>query len=235
MPFPRATAKCAPHLPGASVSPPQATPRSTASRRSPRAIAPPWAFAPCSDSPGLDLAGESEQSDERRLKTNAPFLDSAVAALAGQSEQSDERRLKTNAPFLDSTVVTTGELPTTNAGLGSPLPSLRMVEHFWWSRPPHSESFLVSPPHPLRSSGLSQSRRRCEPSPGADSTHRYRRRRHSRANVRDLPSPPPSLYAIPRLREESRTGPLTHLRPFDPLPQGSLSARGGSFPTHIGL
>ena len=30
-PFPRATAKCAPHSPGASVSPPQATPRSTAS------------------------------------------------------------------------------------------------------------------------------------------------------------------------------------------------------------
>ena len=132
----------------------------------PRAIVPPWAIAPCSDSHGLDLAGQSEQSDERRLKTNAPFLDSAVAALAGQSEQSDERRLKTNAPFLDSavaalagqseqsderrlktnapfldsTVVTTGELPTTNAGHGSPLPSLGMVERFWWTRLPHSET-----------------------------------------------------------------------------------------------
>ena len=40
----------------------------------------------------------------------------------------------------DSTVVTTGLLPTTNAGHGSPLPSLGMVEHFWWSRPPHSET-----------------------------------------------------------------------------------------------
>ena len=77
-------------------------------------MSPPRAIAPCSDSPGLDLAGESEQSDERRLKTNAPFL--------------------------DSTVVTTGELPTTNAGHGSPLPSLGMVEHFWWSRLPHSET-----------------------------------------------------------------------------------------------
>ena len=77
-------------------------------------MSPPWAIAPCSDSPGLDLAGESEQSDERRLKTNAPFT--------------------------DSTVVTTGELPTTNAGHGSPLPSLGMVEHFWWSRLPHSET-----------------------------------------------------------------------------------------------
>ena len=74
----------------------------------------PWATAPFSDSPGLDLAGESEQSDERRLKTNAPFL--------------------------DSTVVTIGHLRSTNAGLGSPLPSLGMVEHFWWSGLPHSET-----------------------------------------------------------------------------------------------
>ena len=36
-------------------------------------MSPPWAIAPPPDSPGLDLAGESEQSDERRLKTNAPF------------------------------------------------------------------------------------------------------------------------------------------------------------------
>ena len=79
----------------------------------PRAIAPPWAIAPFSDSPG--------------------------AALAGQSEQSDERRLKTNAPSLDSTVVTIGHLRSTNAGLGSPLPSLGVVEHFWWWRPPHRE------------------------------------------------------------------------------------------------
>ena len=74
----------------------------------------PRAIAPSSDSPGLDLAGQSEQSYERRLKTNAPFL--------------------------DSTVVTTGELRSTNAGHGSPLPSLGMVEHFWWSRLPHSET-----------------------------------------------------------------------------------------------
>ena len=70
---------------------------------------------------------------------SAPFSDSAVKALAGQSEQSDERRLKTNAPFLDSTVVTIGELRSTNAGHGSTLPSLRMVEHFWWSRLPQTE------------------------------------------------------------------------------------------------
>ena len=118
----------------------------------PWAIAPPWASAPFPDSPAAALAGESEQSDERRLKTNAPFSDSPVAALAGQSEQSDERRLKTNAPFLDSTVVTTGELPTTNAGHGSPLPSLGMVEHFWWTRPPHTENFsgLVHIPSEVR-------------------------------------------------------------------------------------
>ena len=143
----------------------------------PRAIVPPWAIAPCSDSHGLDLAGQSEQSDERRLKTNAPFLDAAVAALAGQSEQSDERRLKTNAPFLDSTVVTTGELPTTNAGHGSPLPSLRDGRALLVVETAPPRDFLASPPHPPRSSGLSQSRRRCGTSAVAENAHRYRRSR----------------------------------------------------------
>ena len=80
----------------------------------PRAIAPPWAFVPFPDSTGADLAGQSEQSDNLRLKTNAPYK--------------------------DSTVVTTGDLPTTNAGHGSPLPSLRAVEHFWWTGLPHTET-----------------------------------------------------------------------------------------------
>ena len=92
-------------------------------------MSPPWAIAPPPDSPGLDLAGQSEQSDERRLKTNAPFSDSAVAALAGQSGQSDERRLKTNAPFTDSTVVTIGEI----SGLRTPVSGPRSHPLGWSS------------------------------------------------------------------------------------------------------
>ena len=92
----------------------------------PRAIAPPWATAPFSDSPG--------------------------AALAGQSEQSDNPRLKINRPFTDSTVVTIGKLRSTNGGHGSPLPSLGMVEHFWWTGLPHTENFsgLVHIPSEVR-------------------------------------------------------------------------------------
>ncbi len=78
------------------------------------------------------------------LRISAPVEGHTYVAdlvLAGESQQSDERRLKTNAPFKDSTVVTTGEHPTTNGGHGSPLPSLRMVEHFWWTGPPHTENF----------------------------------------------------------------------------------------------
>ena len=41
---------------------------------------------------------------------------------------------------------------------------------------PHRD-YLASPPRPLRSTGLSQSRRRCGTSALADNTHRYRRRR----------------------------------------------------------
>ena len=90
-----------------------------------------------------------------RLRISAPVEGHTYLAdvvLAGESQQSDERRLKTNAPFKDSTVVTTGELPTTNAGHGSTLLSLRMVEHFWWTGLPHSENFsrLVHIPSEVR-------------------------------------------------------------------------------------
>ena len=90
-----------------------------------------------------------------RLPISAPVEGHTYVAdlvLAGESQQSDERRLKTNAPFKDSTVVTTGELPTTNAGHGSTLLSLRMVEHFWWTGLPHSENFsrLVHIPSEVR-------------------------------------------------------------------------------------
>ena len=108
--------------------------------------------APLTRRKGIAASGDAPEHGVMSLPwATAPFPDSPVAAHAGESEQSDERRLKTNAPFKDSTVVTTGELPTTNAGLGSPLPSLGMVEHFWWTgTAPHRE-FLGSRSHPLRS------------------------------------------------------------------------------------
>ncbi len=228
----------------------------------PRAIAPPWAIAPFPDSPGVDLAGQSEQSDERRLKTNAPFKDSTVVTTgelrstnAGHGSPLPSLRvvehfwwsglprtenfsallhILSEVRGKDSTVVTTGLLPTTNAGLGSPLPSLRVVEHFWWSGLPRTENFsgLVHIPSEVRGC------RRAV----ADVEHPLERMKLISTGVdafsRNRPGPSipsPNSLTIPKPREESRTCPLTHLRPFDPLPQGSLSARGGSFPTHIGL
>ena len=182
----------------------------------------PWAIAPCSDSHGLDLAVQSEQSDERRLKTNAPFL--------------------------DSTVVTIGELRSTNAGLGSPLPSLGMVEHFWWSRP-HRESFsrLLHIPsevrgcrravtdlkHPLERTILIDtgvdaiSRNRPGPSIPSPSPTPLLRHSRPRSGIhprkgrlpapRGIPSLPthPLSHVIPMPREESGVGapsPLRHPR-----------------------
>ena len=165
----------------------------------------PWAIAPFSDSAVAAIAGESEQSDERRLKTNAPFKDSAVAALAGQSEQSEERRLKTNAPSTDSTVVTTGKLPTTNAGHGSPLPSLRVVEHFRWFRLPHTEYPSRLSTSPRKSGVVALASPMCnirwsgQPTSAQASTP-------SCATVRDLPSPPPCPHHPPLLH------PLTLLK-----------------------
>ena len=63
---------------------------------------------------------------------------------------------------------------------------------------PHRDS-LASPPHPLRSTGLSHSRRRCGASAVADSTHRYRRGR--------LPAQPSGTF---------HPLPLPSLCPFTP-------------------
>ena len=146
----------------------------------PRAIAPPWATAPFSDSPVAALAGQSEQSYAVRLKINAPYKDSPVAALGEADPQSGgneytlpllrmvEHFWWTGPPRTenfsgllhilsevrgkDSTVVTIGELRSTNGGHGSPLPSLRVVEHFWWTGLPHTENFsgLVHIPSEVR-------------------------------------------------------------------------------------
>ena len=102
---------------------------------------------------GFAASGDAPERSVMSLpRAIAPFSDSPAADLAGRSEQSDNLRLKTNAPFTDSTVVTTGVFPTTNGGHGSPLPSLRVVEHFWWTGLPHTENFsgLVHIPSEVR-------------------------------------------------------------------------------------
>ena len=204
---------------------------------------------------GFAPSGDAQEHGVMLLHwATAPFSDSPGIHLAGGSEQSDNPRLKINAPSMDSTVVTTGEFPTTNAGLGSPLPSLRVVEHFRWSRLPQSENFshlvntlsevwgkdstvvtlgelpttnaghgsplpipqggralpvgenapereyLASRPYPIGSMGLSQSRRRCRPSPGADTPHRNRASPTSCTNRPgpSTPTPPtvPTLHTV---------------------------------------
>ncbi len=188
-------------------------------------MSPPWAIAPPPDSPGLDLAGESEQSDNLRLKTNAPFR--------------------------DSTVVTTGEHPTTNGGHGSPLPSLRVVEHFWWTGLPHTENFsgLVHIPSEVRGCRRAVADLTCIGT-GVDAFLRNR----PGPSITSLPlahfptgddrpvaqgvgapigasTPLPLPFTIPRLREESRTCPLTlPPSPLTPLTKGTPSPSPASPP-----
>ena len=162
-------------------------------------------------------------------RASAPFSDSPGVDLAGQSEQSDNLRLKTNAPFTDSTVVTTGEHPTTNGGHGSPLPSLGVVEHFWWSGLPHAENFsgLLHIPSEVRGCRRAVADLTCigtgvdaflrnRPGPSIPSlplAHFPTRDDRPVAQGVGAPSgastPFPLPFTIPRLREESRTCPLT--------------------------
>ena len=78
---------------------------------------------------------------------------------------------------------------------------------------PHRD-YLASPPRPLRSTGLSQSRRRCGTSAVADNTHRYRRRRlpaqpSGTFHPLPLPSPlnPGKSGLFPQNNQTSRLGP----------------------------
>ena len=156
------------------------------------------AIVPCSDSPGADHAGRSEQSDNLRLKTNAPYK--------------------------DSTVVTTGELPTTNAGHGSTLPSLGVVEHFWWTGLPHTENFsgLVHIPSEVRGC------RRAV----ADVEHPLERTPRIGTGVdafsRNRPGPSITSPSPSRLLRHSRPRSFIHPR------KGRVSAPRGIlyFPTH---
>ena len=88
-------------------------------------------------SPPHPLQGRSP--DKSR---HAPLIGRNGFAPSGDAKEHGVMLLhRAIAPFLDSTVVTIGKLRSMNGGHGSPLPSLRVVEHFRWSRLPQSENF----------------------------------------------------------------------------------------------
>ena len=112
------------------------------------------AIAPYPDSPAAAL-GEADPLSGGHEST-LPFLRMVEHFRWTRLPQSESFSHLVHIPpevwGKDSTVVTTGELPTTNAGHGSPLPSLGMVEHFRWTGLPQSESFsrLVHIPSEVR-------------------------------------------------------------------------------------
>ena len=73
-----------------------------------------------------------------------PFLGAVYVAgidLAGEVEEPANGGIRAVKPSRDSTVVTIGELRSLDDGLGSKLPTLSVVEHFWWTEKPHTEIF----------------------------------------------------------------------------------------------
>ena len=77
-----------------------------------------------------------------RLRTPKPgCVYVAGIDLAGESDKPAHDRLLATEPFRDSTVVTIGELRSLDDGLGSKLPSISVVEHYWWTGRPHTETF----------------------------------------------------------------------------------------------
>ena len=77
-------------------------------------------------------------------RINAPIKGCTYVAgidLAGESERPGVTGIRAVEPSRDSTVVTIGELRSNDDGSGFVLPSLRVVEHFWWTGRPHTEIF----------------------------------------------------------------------------------------------
>ena len=72
-------------------------------------------------------------------KDKATYL--AGIDLSGEAEEADDARLRALKPRQDSTVVTIGELEERGVGMESKLPSLRVVEHYWWTGRPHTEVY----------------------------------------------------------------------------------------------
>ena len=61
--------------------------------------------------------------------------------LSGEAEEADDARLRALKPKQDSTVVTIGELEEVGKGKDPKLPSVRVVEHYWWTGRPHTEVY----------------------------------------------------------------------------------------------
>ena len=98
------------------------------------------------------VSGEGRFLDSTRLallrgnhsRVGAPIAGRIYVAgidLAGEAEQPANGGFGAVEPSRDSTVVTIGELQLPTDGSESVLPSLRVVEHFWWTGKPHTEIF----------------------------------------------------------------------------------------------
>ena len=77
-------------------------------------------------------------------RDNAPLTGRVYLAgidLAGESELPAFGRTRAFEPSHDSTVVTIGELPFNDDGLGSMFLFLKVVQRHWWTGMPHTEIF----------------------------------------------------------------------------------------------
>ncbi len=97
-------------------------------------------------SPSRSLHGRSPDKSRHTLskgccQVRAPLIRRKGIAPSGDAPERSVMSLPwASAPLPDSPAAALGEADPTSDGRESPLPFLRMVEHFWWSRP-HRESF----------------------------------------------------------------------------------------------
>ena len=167
----------------------------------------------------------------KHCRDNAPLTGRVYVAgidLAGESQQPAIGGTRAIEPSRDSTVVTIGELRFIDDGLGYVLPSISVVEHYWWTGKPHTETPSISVRLLRHVWGFSRT--------ATDALHPPLRTNSIGAGVVVFPlsSPGPSIafpFAAPSLVAASLVGALTANHPSPSTQERSPPDRPSPSPT----
>ena len=82
---------------------------------------------------------QGHHSRHRSLEQGKVYV--AGVDIAGEAEDGEDEALRAAKPRRDSTVVTIGELDFTHCDELMPEPTIRIVEHYWWTGQSHASLF----------------------------------------------------------------------------------------------
>ena len=89
----------------------------------------------------LEQRARMQGRHSRRRSSEQGRIYVAGVDVAGEAPEGEDENLRAAMPSRDSTVVTIGELDFTNCTELMPEPTIRIVEHYWWTGQSHASLF----------------------------------------------------------------------------------------------